>query len=436
DGQPSLTQASRFNLYHLKIAAHAHTQVSIPAKALTGRAYEGHIFWDTEIFMLPFYLYTEPEIAKTLLRYRYQTLEGARIRARSLGYRGACYAWESTVSGLDVTPKSLSLNHSKTEVPIFTGEQQIHVTADVAYALSRYWDATLDHEFMMGCGAEILFETARFWVSRLTRCGELYHLKTVVGPDEYHFNVQDNAFTNWMARFNLAKAHEVFQWFFALAPDRLGELRKKIGLEWNEVNLWKTLLEKIFIPSPNERGVIEQFQGFFSLKPIQLQESERNRPPLQRLLNWRELNELQIVKQADVLMLFFLFPHQFSTEIMRANYLYYEPKTDHGSSLSLAVHAAVAARSGLKDQALQSWETCLYMDLMNHMANTELGIHAATLGGCWQALVFHLLGIQLTPQGIRIPTHHPPILPTGTSKIQLKLTYRGKLYPLSWKLTP
>lgn len=430
EGAPALSQAKRFSLYHLRISADHDPRVSVPAKGLTGRAYEGHVFWDTEIFMFPFYLYTEPEIARCFLLYRYQTLNGARARAAEMGCKGACYAWESTLSGKDVTPKSILIADTKTQVPVHTGFQQIHVTADVAYAVWRYWDATLDQDFILNYGAEILLETARFWVSRVKMRGQLFHIEGVVGPDEYHFDVHDNWFTNWMARFNLEKAAYAWDWMKQNHPDRFKELAKQLALGNEELSSWAETGAHIYMPKADSQGRIEQFRGFFDLKRVEVPEYERNRPPISRLLHWDEINRAQLVKQADVLMVPFLFPDACSLETIKANYHYYEPITDHGSSLSPCVHAAVAARAGLKGEALKYWESSLFIDLLNSMANAELGIHAATIGGTWQAFVFHMLGITFGPRGIQYSTTSQLVLPKGCKEVKMKLTYRGKVYPI------
>ena len=201
-----VTHAERFNLYHLLIAAPRSDENSIPAKGLTGRGYEGHIFWDTEVFILPFLLYSFPEWARQALLYRHATLDGARERARGMGCTGACFAWESTVDGRDMTPGKIVLKTAGVEIPIFTGIEQIHVTADVAAAIFKYWELTLDEPFLADYGTEVLIETARFWSTRCTEEKGRFHLLKVLGPDEYHHSVDDNAYTNWMARFNLSTA--------------------------------------------------------------------------------------------------------------------------------------------------------------------------------------------------------------------------------------
>jgi beta-phosphoglucomutase family hydrolase len=412
-GRPAVEQALRFSAYHLRLPAGDDPRVSIGARTLTGRAYEGHVFWDTEIFMLPFFLHVEPSRARNLLLYRHRTLEGARRRARELGYRGACFAWESTVTGDDVTPTKILLRSTGKEIPIFTGEQQVHVTADIAYAVWRYWEATRDGAFLDGPGAELLFETARFWASRVTRDGPRHHIRGVVGPDEYHHGVDDNAYTNWMARHNLERAAWVAR-----------ELRRN-GSEGEE---WSGLAQSLYCPAPGADGRIEQFEGFFALGDYPLAKEERFKAPLSRLFDWEAINRVKVIKQADVLMLLVLFPDAFSDEVVAANYRYYEPLTDHGSSLSPAVHAAVASRIGLAEDAERYWKRSLWLDLSNAMDNSTLGVHPAAMGGTWQALVFGLLGVRFDDDGPHVDSRAAQRLPAGWASVELNLKYRGRTH--------
>lgn len=414
-GRQAVEQALRFGSYHLRLPAGDDARVSIGARTLTGRAYEGHVFWDTEIFMLPFHLHTDPSQARRLLLYRHHTLDGARRRARELGYRGACFAWESTVTGDDVTPTKILLKSTGKEIPIFTGSQQVHVTADIAYAVWRYWEATLDEEFLATAGAEILFETARFWGSRMVPGERHHHIRGVVGPDEYHHGVNDNAYTNWMARFNLERA--------AWAAQRL-------GLHAQEAQEWSGLANSLYCPAPRADGVIEQFEGFFELGDYQLPGEERLKSPVSRLFDWEEINRLKLVKQADVLMLPLLFPEAFSDEIVAANYLFYEPLTDHGSSLSPSVHAAIAARIGLTEDAQRYWTQSLWLDLSNEMNNSMLGVHPAAMGGTWQALVFGFLGVRFSDAGPQADARAAQRLPPGWEGVELALAWRGKTHTL------
>lgn len=412
-GRPAVEQALRFGNYHLRLPAGDDARVSIGARTLTGRAYEGHVFWDTEIFMLPFYLCTEPERARKLLLYRHNTLDGARRRARESGFAGACFAWESTVTGDDVTPTKVRVDGTDEEVPVFTGSQQMHVTADIAYAVWRYWDATHDEDFLAGPGAEILFETARFWASRVTPGERHHHIRGVMGPDEYHLAVNDNAYTNWMVRFNLERA--------AWAAHRYGRHPQ-------EAVQWSTLASSLHCPAPGADGVIEQFDGFFALADLPLPKKERLDGPVSRFFDWQEINRFKVLKQADVLMLPLLFPDAFSDEVVAANYDYYEPLTDHGSSLSPAVHAAIAARLGRTEDALHYWKLSLWLDLSDAMQNSMLGVHPAAMGGTWQALVFGYLGVRFTDEGPQPDPRAAGRLPRGWGRVELALAWRGKTH--------
>lgn len=413
--RPAVEQALRFGSYHLRLPAGDDPRVSIGARTLTGRAYEGHVFWDTEIFVLPFFLHTEPARARTLLQYRHHTLEGARRRARELGYRGACYAWESTVTGADVTPTKIVLRSAGKEIPIFTGTQQVHVTADIAYAVWRYWESTGDEAFLAGPGADILFETARFWASRVTPGDGQHHILGVVGPDEYHHGVNDNAYTNWMARHNLERA----AW-----------LARRLAKNEGEAAQWRALARSLFCPQPGPDGVIEQFAGFFALEDYPLPPQERFNAPVSRLFDWERINRMKLLKQADVLMLPLLFPDAFTDEVVEANYRYYEPLTDHGSSLSPAVHAAIAARIGRVDEAERYWKTSLWLDLSNAMNNSMLGVHAAAMGGTWQALVFGFLGVRFGDAGPQADSRASARLPAGWRRVALALAVRGNSHPV------
>jgi alpha,alpha-trehalose phosphorylase len=430
-GSAATEQALRFNAYHLVSAADRDPRVSVGARALTGRAYEGHVFWDVEIFKLPFYLHTCPEVAEALLRYRHHTLDGARRRARELGRRGACYAWESTVTGDDVTPTTIRLKTTGKEIPIFTGTQQIHVTAGVAHGVWRYWEATGDAAFLRDAGVEILLETARFWVSRCTQGPRHCHLREVVGPDEYHHSVNDNAYTNWMARFNLERAVVAVEWLRRESPAAAAALAERCALAPEEPDEWRDVARRLYCPGPNAQGVIEQFEGFFGLEDYALPREERFKAPIDRLFDWDRINRLKLIKQADVLMLLHLFPDAFTRDVIAANYRYYEPKTDHGSSLSPPVHAAVAARLGLREDAERYWRESLWLDLSNVMSNSALGIHPACMGATWQALVFGFLGVRFTDAG---PLPDPAAgarLPAAWRGVSLELTWRGRRYSVA-----
>jgi len=368
-----------------------------------------------------------------LLSYRYHTLDGARRRARELGYCGACYAWESTVTGDDTTPHKIVLRHTGKEIPIFTGTEQIHVTGGVAYGVWRYWQATADDEFLRAEGVEILAETARFWASRCTRESDGYHIHGVVGPDEYHHTVSDNAYTNWLARFNLEKGVWALEWLKQHFPQNRAALDERLGISTDTARQWATIARELYCPQPNGEGVIEQFAGFFELEDYPLAKEQRPQAPVSRLFDWDKINGLKLIKQADVLMLLHLFPEQFSREILAANYHYYEPLTDHGSSLSPAIHAAIAARLGLREDAEHYWRQSLWLDLSNAMGNSALGVHPACMGGTWQALVFGFLGVRFTETGPVADAEAATRLPKDWRSVALKLAWRGHSYRLEVK---
>ena len=423
---PADEQALRFLAYHLSIAADRDPRVSVGARTLSGIGYQGHVFWDVEVFMLPFYLHTAPDVARCLLTYRHHTLDGARRRARELGQRGASYAWESTTTGDDVTPRVAAVTGSGEEIPLFTGTQQIHVTADVAYAIWRYWEATRDEEFLRGPGAEILAETARFWAGRVVSDNGRYHIRGVMGPDEYHHGVNDNAYTNWMARFNFERAVWTCEWLRANHPQSWQPLVAIIGLDDREPAEWATIAHQLYVPEPGEDGVIEQFEGFFGLEEYPLKGEEQAAELLDRLFDLDKINGMKLLKQADVLMLPFLFPERFDRRVLAANYAYYEPLTDHRSSLSPGVHAALAARLGLKEQAQRYWEESLMLDLSDTMSNSALGVHPACMGGTWQALVFHILGVHFVDGRALVEPGAPDRLPDGWRSVALNLLWRGR----------
>jgi trehalose/maltose hydrolase-like predicted phosphorylase len=424
----SATEAQRFDAYHLVIAAPRDGKSSITARSLSGRGYEGHVFWDTEIFMLPFFLYQFPDVARILLMYRYKTLGGARARAGKMGCKGACFAWESTVDGLDMTPNEIVLKSTQKRVPTFTGTQQIHVTADIAFALWKYWEATNDREFFQEFGAEILIETARFWATRVQLRNRLYHIEKVVGPDEYHHSVNDNAYTNWLAKLNLDKAIWAVKWLKENSPAHYQRLTRTIQLDLSEIRSWAEISKYLVLPQPNEQGIIEQFQGFFELEQVHLDQEERLKAPLSPLFDWQKINGMQVIKQADVLMLLFLLPELFPKQVLEANYQYYEPKTDHGSSLSPAVHGTIAAWIGQTENALKYYRQSVELDLFNLMENTSLGIHVACMGGAWQCLIFGLLGVRLTQEGFQVGPDIEEKLPKSWLPIDLGLSLRGRAY--------
>ena len=434
EGDEKAQHAVRTNIYHLLIAAPYHTEwTSIPAKALTGFGYRGHIFWDTDVFMLPFFAFTQPEVARNILLYRYHTLPGAREKAQQAGYAGAMYPWESAEKGREVTPR-WALSADGTPTRILCGDLEHHITADVAYGLWSYWRATGDEVFMRDYGIEILLETAAFWASRAeyNPSENRYEIRDVMGPDEYHARVDNNAFTNRMAVWNIETALTGLDWLKKRFPEKAAELTKRLGLTEEKIDHFKEVAVRMYVPHDSASGLIEQFPGFFKLRDPDLTAMRTSRKSAQALLGEKEVQRTQIIKQPDVLMLLYLLRDSYNERILRANWDYYEPRTDHdfGSSLGGAIHAALGCEVGETERAYQHFMRAALVDLEDLRGNTGDGIHAASAGGLWQALVFGFAGLRLTPEG---PIAYPR-LPRHWKRLRFSLRYHGRRF--IFDLTP
>lgn len=421
DGDASLQASLRFAAYHLISAANSEDgRVSIGARALTGEAYKGHVFWDTEIYMLPFYIYTHPPSARALLSYRYHTLNAAREKALQEGFRGAMYPWESADTGEETTPRAV-ITPSGEVISVLNGDMEIHITADIAYAVWQYWQATGDDEFFAEFGAEILLETARFWASRGTVEDDgKYHIRHVIGPDEYHDNVDDNAFTNLMAAWNLRRGVETADWMQQHHPDHWRDLAHRLQLAEHELSTWSQLAQAVFTIFDPRTLLYEQFAGYYQKEPIDLRKFEPRTAAMDVILGHERINQTNVVKQADVVMALYLLWDQLPDEVRLANFRYYEPRTGHGSSLSPSMHALIAARLGEENLAGQYLKQAAEIDLGNNMGNAAGGVHAAAIGGLWQAIVFGFAGLQISPNGL---TFSPMLLPH----------WRRLAFPVEWR---
>jgi beta-phosphoglucomutase len=422
--------AIRYNLFQLLIAASSENdRVSIPAKTLSGFGYRGHIFWDTEIFILPFFTFTQPAIARSLLTYRYHTLGGARRKATHGGYQGAMYAWESASTGDEVTPRwSMPNDPYAEEVRIWCRDREIHISADIAYGVWQYWQATGDDDWLCNYGAEIILDTALFWMSRLEWNGqkERYELCGVIGADEYHEQVNNNAFTNRMVQWHLEKAVAIYEWLQLKFPDRAAELTARLNLTPKRRLSWQAMISQIYIPSDAATGLIEQCDGFFQLQDINLSDYEPRDQSIQAVLGITATNQRQVLKQPDVLMLLYLMrstqESPYSYDVLQKNWDYYAPRTDitYGSSLGPAIHTILAADLHVADSYQQFLQAAL-VDLEDTRGNTPEGIHAASAGGVWQAVVFGFGGIQLLENG-PVATAH---LPATWTSLKFKLHWQG-----------
>lgn len=441
DGDEESQRALDYSIYHLHCIAPRYSRsMSIPARGLSGQTYKGAIFWDTEMFMLDFFLCTEPEVAKTLLRYRIDTLDGARKKAAEYGFHGAFYAWESQEGGRDACS-----DYNVTDV--FTGrpmrtyfrDKQVHISAAVAFAIMKYVRFTGDTTLLAEGGAEVILECARFYRFLLVRRADSdrYEIHDVLGPDEYHERVNNNAYTNRMAKFVFQAAVEAAELLQREFPDTYAHLQSRCALQ-DELEKCKDSAQRIDIPTPDAKsGLIEQFDGYFQL--------ERATPETlkTRLLNPKEYwggaggvaAHTQVIKQADTVAMLSLFSTDYPTEILKKNWEYYEPRTEHGSSLSACMYALLACRFGEPQRAFpfflksaradldgggKQWAGSIYIG----------GTHPAAAGGAWMTAVEGFGGISAENGELQCR----PCLPDGWKRMQFSIQFRGSRY--EFNITP
>ncbi|MFZ5924918.1 MAG: hypothetical protein ACOYW4_06715, partial [Bacillota bacterium] len=501
EGDDYAQQAVRFAIFQMVQAAPRHTdRVSIGARGLSGEGYRGHVFWDTETFVVPFFTYTLPEVARNLLGYRYHTLGAARKNAASKGFRGAMYAWESADTGEETTP-AWGDPHPVTgeRRRILCGDLEHHITADIAFAVWQYYMVTGDEEFLTERGAEILLETGRFWASRASYNASegVYEILHVIGPDEYHEDVNNNFFTNVMARWNIRAALAVADYLMACHPSEWADLAYRIGVNPDELAFMAQVADGLvcgrFLHEPQIDGdgstlaagrtlermpgepgprcggtevgsplesaepglqpgdpqddlprapqsslrcghealsswevqarrlglgpgpVLEQFDGFGNLLDVDVSAYGARSKPMEAVLGTEVVHRSKVVKQPDVLMALYLlgddvlsqvcrltrqsgpeqeWSRERMEEVLRANWYYYEPRTDHGSSLSFAIHSALASRMRLHKEAYRYFVRAAEIDLEDAMGNAANGVHMATQGGLWQAVVMGFAGVR------------------------------------------
>lgn len=428
DGKNEFDQlAIRFAQYHLIVMTPAHdNRFGIGAKALSGEGYKGHSFWDTEIFILPYFIYTFPNIARSLLEYRFNNLQGARKKAIDNGYEGAMYPWESAFTGEEVTPVwgGVDIVTGKA-TKIWSGFIEQHITSDIAFAVWQYYMVTNDQDFMDKRGYEILFDTATFWQSRLEWNEEYqrYHINNVIGPDEYKEHVNNNAFTNHMAHWNIMKAIEYYNELKNNRAELWAELSQKLNLE-EKYSKWTDKVDKIYLPSPREEDlVIPQDDTYLSKKIIDLTKY-KNQTHVGSMFedyNLEQVNQIQVSKQADIMVLFYLLENRFTKDVKRANWNYYEPKTLHDSSLSLSTHSVLA--SDMEDSALayDLFRQAANIDLGPNMKSSDHGIHSASIGGIWQAVVNGFGGVRMLGGKLRIS----PKLPKEWEQLRFPITWKN-----------
>lgn len=418
----------RFALYHLNIMVKKDdNRVGVGAKGLTGEGYKGHSFWDTEIFILPYFILTQPDAARSLLEYRYKGLYGARRKAKENGFTGAMYPWEAAwVDDGEVTPLwgAADVVTGK-PMKILSGLIEQHITADVAFAVEQYFDVTEDQDFMDRYGYEMLIDTGRFWASRVTwdeKKGK-YVILDVMGPDEYKEHVDNNAYTNYMAHHNLQLALKAMDAVEGRGGALLERLDGLLDFAASRAAICR-VLEQLYLPQPDKDGIVPQFEGYFSLKHIDLTPYKASSVvgTIYNDYNIEQISAMQVHKQADTLVLLLLMDDLFPADVKKKNYYFYEARTLHDSSLSKSTHCVLAADLHEDETAYEFFKGCGEIDLGPVMTTSDMGVHTASMGGIWQCAVYGFGGVRVVGREL----HINPRLPESWSCLELPLCWRGQ----------
>ncbi len=396
EGNPADQQAVRFSLFQLRQQLVTTNACSIGATGLTGPGYSGKVFWDTEMYLMPYYNFTYPETQKELLMYRYRILDKARERAKEFGTVGAQYAW-------------CSIDGDETSIVFEASTAEYHLNSDIAHSVWRYVDTTGDKAFLYNYGAEMVFETARFMSHRgcfVPTRGNKFCINVVCGPDEYACGINNNMYTNLFVQLHLYYALEVARDMKANAPEKYAELCEKCGVTEAELDLWQRAADNMYYKYNEELGIHEQDDSFIYQDPVDMDKIPKNVD-----IRWKyhplDLWRMQVLKQADVVLANFIRGNLFTREEKERNYNYYEPKCNHGSSLSTAIHSIMAAELGKSDEAYQFFRCSAYMDISDFKHNTADGLHLACLGGVWMCVVNGFMGMRHYETGLLFNPHKP-----------------------------
>lgn len=411
EGDEALQEGIRFNLFHLLQSAGRDGHSNIAAKGLSGEGYEGHYFWDTEIYMTPVFLMTNPERARQLLLYRYSILDGARQRAKEMGHRqGALFPWR-TISG------------GECSAFFPAGTAQYHISADIAYSYVQYYLATGDWAFLEQYGAELLIETARLWLDTGHWLDGQFRIDAVTGPDEYTAIVNNNYYTNAMAKHNLKWAARAVDMMRERAPEAFRALAERIGLGEGEPAEWARAAEGMYLPYDAALNINPQDDSFLQKAVWDFEGTPKDHYPL--LLHYHPLTlyRYQVCKQADTVLAHFLLEDEQPESVIRDSYAYYEKITTHDSSLSSCVFSIMAAKLGDVDKAYDYFIETARLDLDNTHGNTKDGLHLANMGGTWMAIVHGFAGLRLKEDGLSFA----PVIPGQWKAYAFKVRYRGRL---------
>ncbi|MCD4524422.1 glycoside hydrolase family 65 protein [Nocardioides sp. cx-173] len=410
-GDDAQQQAIRFNLFTLAQASARADQQGVPAKGVSGSGYEGHYFWDSEIYVAPFLTFTQPHLARNLLHFRTRMLPAARTRAREMAQSGALYPWRT-------------INGEEASAYYAAGSAQVHIDADIVYALMQYVAGSGDLGFLLRDGIDVLVETARMWADLgfwRSNGERSFHIHGVTGPDEYTTVVNNNLFTNVMARFNLEQAVATVELMRDHHPVEYSQLVHRLGVSMDEVDEWRRCAAGMHIPFDEGLGIHPQDDFFLDREVWDLSRTPPENRPLMLHYHPLVIYRFQVLKQADVVMALFLHGDRFTREEKRADFEYYDPITTGDSTLSAVAQAIMAAEVGYHDEALNYFRAALYVDLANLHGNTVDGLHVASAGGVWSALVFGFAGMRAYGAELTFD----PRLPDGWEALRFPLTWRG-----------
>lgn len=436
-GDDEAQLAIRYSIYHLIILSQQHTdKVSIPARGVSGQTYKGAVFWDTEMFMLPFYLCTDHQTAKNLIKYRINTLDGARKKAKEYGYKGAFYAWESQEGGLDAcTHFNVTDVFTNRPMRTYFRDKQIHISAAVAMAIYNTFLHTKDISLLIEGGAEVILECARFYLSYgyMKLGSDKFELLDVTGPDEYHERVNNNAYTNKVVKKTFSITLEILKLFADKYPYEYDKLMTKLNYH-QDLELINKIIDNIYLQTPNKDGIIEQFDGYFKLEDISLNDLKK------RLLHpneyWGGANGIathtQIIKQADVILMLYLFKDEYDKKIIQANWNYYEKRTEHGSSLSACMYALTSCLINNPDWAYPYFMKSATIDLVGATKLYAGGIyiggtHPASSGGAYMTAIFGFAGVKFIGDKIEVN----PKLPKNWQGMQFKLIHNNQVLKIN-----
>ncbi len=416
EGSDEDQQAARFCIYHLNQIKHGvDPDLNIAAKGLSGEDYEGHTWWDTETYCLPFYLFNNPKAARDLIVWRHTRLPQARERARETDCLGACFPMDT----IDGTESSRSWQN---------GDLEIHVPAAVAFAIWHYELITQDKELVYNEGIEILLEVSRYFASRGSyRPDGMYGFWCVVGPDEFHFAVNNNYYTNLLAKKTFEYTLQVMAEMEKNAPAKLQAVCKKVGLDASEPKAWKDMGRKMILPKDEKTGLFEQFESYFDMPNLDLDAIDPADFPLIKHWCYYRVFRWDMIKQPDTLLALFLYSHDYTMAEKLANYEYYEPRCIHESSLSPAIHSMLAAEVGKAREASSYWSHAARLDLDDYNRNTNAGLHTTSMAATWMNVIYGFGGMR--SDGARLS--FDPNMPTMWKAFSFKILYRGSVLEVS-----